>query len=211
MKKALIFIFLTACLAVESMAQYHEQSGLSFAAATGIGFKDINHMNGGAYAKNTIVSGGYDFHYSPLYWSGAFAVKHELHEFGIEYEQLKYSSEFSQPLGVNIQMHTVSSLKMYYFNFYYKFLFPIEWKKINPYVKGGLNLNIYTYRYDRDWTDSYGGPGTDFSSTTGLWGSFSAVAGANYIINDHITAFAEMGYGPVLFKAGMRLSIMHNL
>lgn len=211
MKKTTIIA--TIALAIFSnkfYSQNYDMSGISVAIATGFGFSDITskRLNGGAYGKVTTQR---DFKYKPLYWSAAFAAKRRLHEFGIEYEQLDYKSEMNYGGGVNIQYNDKQSLKNRYFNFYYKFLFPIEFKKFTPYLKAALNINIYTYRYDRTWTNSYGPNGSDFSTTTGLGGkAFSVMAGTNYNITDYFSVFTEMGYGPIFCKIGTRIGWFPN-
>jgi opacity protein-like surface antigen len=201
MTKTLLLLTFTTFLFLKSYSQDYDKSGMSFALATGAGFTEINKMNGGGYANTTT----WDFKSKPLYWSAAFAVKRMSHEFGIEYEQQKYESDVSKPAFNLGTMQELSVLKLHYFNLYYKYIIPYEFKKFTPYLKAGLITNIYSYRQDRTWNS-----GTDFNVNTGAHFGLSLHAGANYSITDNLSAFAEVGYGPIISKFGVRYSFLNN-
>lgn len=209
---SLVLLALFSCFSTYS--QEYNESGMSFAFATGAGFREINKINGGAYAENTTVSAagiGHDFKYKPLYWSAAWTLKKRQHEFGIEFEKLKYTSLTNAGGGVNITYTVNSTLSMTYFNTYYKFLFPIEIKKFTPYLKAGLNFDVYVYDYESKYDNLYGKPGVNTGNTVGLGFSFNLLAGANYYITKNFSAFAEAGYGPVLSKFGVRYTFLKQI
>lgn len=197
-----------------AFSQEYNESGMSFAFATGAGFREINKINGGAYAQNTAGSAagiGHDFKYKPLYWSAAWTIKKRQHEFGIEFEKLKYTSLTNATGGVNVTYTVNSTLSMTYFNTCYKFLFPIEIEKFTPYVKAGLNFDVYVYDYESKYDDLYGKPGVNIGNSVGLGFSFNLQAGANYYITNNFSAFAEAGYGPVLSKFGIRYTFLKQI
>ncbi len=214
MFKKLALSVLSILLFTTAQSQDYKESAMSFALGTTFGFREINKINGGAYAKNTSGNSagiGHDFKYKPLYWSAAYAIKHKMHEFGFEFERQNYASHTTAQGGVNIAYDVTSTLKLTLFNFYYKFLIPIEYKKFTPYVKTGFNMDIYTYHYDSKYTNTFGPPGTNSNGNVGLNFSLSLYGGVNYSINKNLGAFTELGLGPNLGKVGVRYSFFKNI
>ena len=206
MKKIVLSITCVLMLSLNAFSQDYTKSGISFAVSSGAGFLVLNQVNGGGYGQTP-----YNFKPSSLYWGASFEVKRKLHGFGIEYENQKFGETKLGSVGVNIQdMKTVTQLDFSYFNLYYKFYIPFEYKKINPYLKASLILPIYAYSEERTWTNSNLSTGSDSSSNAGMGGSFAIHAGANYHINDMFSAFTELGYGPVIWKLGARISFLPN-
>lgn len=193
MKKTILFLAIFMLTALHSFSQNYNKSGLSVALSSGAGFLVLNQVNGGAYGQNP-----FNFKPNSLYWGASFEAKHKLHGFGIEYENQKFGE--TTLVG---QIETVSQLQFSYFNMYYKFHIPFEYKKINPYIKGSLILPIYVRSEVRTWTN-----GSDESSNAGMGGSFAIHVGANYHINDTFSAFTELGAGPMIWKLGARLSFL---
>lgn len=203
MKKAILFLAIFTTL--NSFSQDYDMSGFSFALSSGAGFLVLNQVNGGAFGQSP-----YNFKPSLSYWGASFEAKHKLHGFGIEYEQQKFGEKTYVALtGVNIKdLTTISQVKFNYFNLYYKFYIPFEYKKINPYIKGSLILPIYVYSYEKTWTDTFSGPGSDSYSNPSMGGSFAIHVGANYHLTDTFSAFTELGVGPVIWKLGARMSFL---
>jgi hypothetical protein len=206
MKKTILFVALFVLIALHANSQDYKRSGISVAVSSGAGFLVLNQVNGGAFGQSP-----YNFKPSLSYWGASFEAKRKLHGFGIEYEQQKFGEKTYVALtGMNIKdMTTVSQVQFNYFNLYYKFHIPFEYKKINPYIKGSLILPIYVYSYERTWTDTFSGPGSDSNSNPSMGGSFAIHVGANYHINDTFSAFTELGAGPVIWKLGARMSFLH--
>jgi len=214
MLKKLSLLLLSVLIFKSSFGQDYKESSMSFALATGLGFRDIKKINGGAYAKNTAgnTAGiGHDFKYKPIYWSAAYAIKRKSSEFGIEFEKQKYTSHTTAQGGVNITYDVKSTLKLVFFNLYYKFVIPYEYKKFTPYVKAGLNTDIYSYDYVSNYTNTFGPPGSTSNSNVGVNFSISLHGGVNYNINNNFSAFTEIGYGPVICKIGGRFSFLKNV
>lgn len=208
MKKTILLLLILTLASFNSNGQEYEKSGISFAVSSGAGFLILNQVNGGAYGQSP-----YDFKPSSLYWGASFEAKYRLHGFGIEYEEQKFGATRQEPqgLGVNItNMMRMEELKFNYFNLYYKFYIPFEYKNFNPYVKASLIIPIYGYTYDRTWDDAYTGkPGSDsYSNLGGLGGSIAFHVGANYQVNDNFSGFTELGVGPVIWKLGVRASFL---
>lgn len=209
-----VLVLLLFLASSTSFGQDYNESSMSLAVSTGIGFTEIKKVNGGAYGENTAgnTAGiGHDFKYKPLYWSLAWTIKKRQHEFGLEFEKLKYHSLTYASAGVNVTYTVNSTLVFTYFNSYYKFLFPIEVKDFTPYLKAGMNFNVYTYDYESAYINTYGGTGVNTGGNVGLGFMFNLQAGINYYINKNISAFAEAGYGPVVSKVGLRLSFLKNV
>lgn len=206
MKKTVFLLIIILLITYnKSQSQNYEKSGISIAFGTGFGFADIKspRLNGGAYG---LKKENQDFKYRPLYWSGAFAAKRKSHEFGIEYEQLNYKSDmtYTNPSQFPVTYYnSVRTLKFRYFNMYYKYLFPMEYKKFTPYLKAALNINIYSFYEEVE--------GKYLQSSVGFGGrALSLVGGANYNITDYFSVFTEVGYGPILCKFGARISWLPN-
>jgi opacity protein-like surface antigen len=200
----LLSIIILTFLCVTAFAQEKKKGIFSFALASGVGYSALKKVNEGGYAETTATR---DFKYKPLYWSASAAAIMGVHELGIEFEKQKCTSDMTTQEGVNITMKTEQELKFAYFNLYYKFLIPYQYKKFSPYLKAGLINTIYSYSENRSWTNTSGPPGSDSDSNAGWHGSFSLHVGTNYSLNDNISAFTELGLGIIFCKFGMRYTL----